>query len=1192
MHDGITGSELLFKDSRPSGNDTANRNGGNFANTEGTPFTFTCNGGCQGDVSNIDLGKGKFTDHIDLEGTSNVLFGRDGFGNPGDFSHFGQGVVTLQVGKDGKDVITSNGDGLDEDDWSTIITRSAASGAGGIYEVTGGQTYEITTAEGYGIKQTDKNRQKLLHPDPAVAKQMQLEAELHGFKLNLVSEIGADNAGRVVTPNADGKGGSFECVGLCEYTRPKGQEQTEPCKYRCEMRFTLPTGEGKNPLGTGMVKMLGHDGESVTLTDPYGNETTGYGITTIVQRNGEGGGQFCESDVKCASTNVQGHSRDCTAGSSQCGIYLLNPITEGKYKGRNTGSGCMPGEGGACGGTVSEQVPDLGWRGFNEDGALSLYTDQNARRTPTDLPIDQELKKDDRYKKDGMLPFLTPEQYNAMSPQDKQSYLDSLEIHEDLSPTDHGLGVIQMGSYASTAHWTTNKVYSQKEEIDAAVAASNNGTATPAQRKLLQDTSDLVTDFNNARRALTGAESATGPALIDGHRPISKTPQQMTLDPRLMEEINKIPGNTPTNDRDKQLDDLGNLIGLPNGVTPDGKPAGPDGKPLPDPTPEQLAKAGAAQVLQASMIPRWNDHDEAVAKNQNRIRDINAGAPASPEERDRLNAELKRLENDKAYMQGVQDAYDKLGGKKSELDPRLRDYDAAVGNVANDPAWAQKMQYMRGLQDGAAEAAAEAKKRGDEDLALSLSKVSTVGGLGYETIIRDPVSRSNDNRYADLRMPSTGATDLYFAMRSGKFYEEWKNHDGGYRDYFHSMGAPPDEDGNPTEQFRGKTVEDRLAEFAAEGSPQAVENRLFGNRDITSVEDLAERVPEEALSRAKEIAGEDGKIYERDVLVKRHSTGQWEWVRFWVAEKPNGSGAELIDQAGNHYNDLRNLQENGPWFTADDELVAPKNITSTSGDVDMGMHEGRVTPTYKKVGHAVSFVATAVGTILSFTPGRAGRLGPGGCRCCHRRRHVRRQPGQPGCDRSVLGSVGRRCGDDGLDQYRCLGARRRRYRRPACPGSRQSIWNHAYFEHQDRGDWHGSGRLCRGRLHRHVCRPSCHLRDVRGWSEGEARTRGRPDRGQRVDGPGWRARGQGRRPSGQQRPDQPDRRRAGAAFGDLPGHAAAADRPDPRGGQPVPGRGRRRDCLAPFHPRPAGHLEAGARRHRQRAAGFGALPGR
>src|SRR5205085_11908138 len=120
---GIPGSDPAINDNRPGTGQPANRNGGTFADTTGAPFTFTCNGGCTGDISNVDLVKGKFTDHTDLAGTPTLLTGRGGFGEAGNFSHAGKGVVTLQVGKDGKkDVITSDGNGLGGDDWSTIIT--------------------------------------------------------------------------------------------------------------------------------------------------------------------------------------------------------------------------------------------------------------------------------------------------------------------------------------------------------------------------------------------------------------------------------------------------------------------------------------------------------------------------------------------------------------------------------------------------------------------------------------------------------------------------------------------------------------------------------------------------------------------------------------------------------------------------------------------------------------------------------------------------------------------------------------------------------------------------------------------------------------------------------------------------------------------------------------------------------------
>ncbi|WP_037070427.1 hypothetical protein, partial [Pseudonocardia acaciae] len=152
VHDGATGSNMGFQDSRPTGSKDPNYNSGRLGGNGGSPFSYTCNGGCTGDVGNVDLGKGKFTDHVDLAGSARPMFGRDGYANPGDYSHTGKGVVTLQVGQDRKDVITSDGNGLTPGDtWTTITTRGPNSA--GHYDMGGGQTGEIMLAEGYGIRQ-------------------------------------------------------------------------------------------------------------------------------------------------------------------------------------------------------------------------------------------------------------------------------------------------------------------------------------------------------------------------------------------------------------------------------------------------------------------------------------------------------------------------------------------------------------------------------------------------------------------------------------------------------------------------------------------------------------------------------------------------------------------------------------------------------------------------------------------------------------------------------------------------------------------------------------------------------------------------------------------------------------------------------------------------------------------------------
>jgi hypothetical protein len=49
VHDGITASNLTYRNSLPTGSKDPNLNEGSFGNTKGKAFEFTCNGGCDGD---------------------------------------------------------------------------------------------------------------------------------------------------------------------------------------------------------------------------------------------------------------------------------------------------------------------------------------------------------------------------------------------------------------------------------------------------------------------------------------------------------------------------------------------------------------------------------------------------------------------------------------------------------------------------------------------------------------------------------------------------------------------------------------------------------------------------------------------------------------------------------------------------------------------------------------------------------------------------------------------------------------------------------------------------------------------------------------------------------------------------------------------------------------------------------------
>ena len=121
----------------------------------------------------------------------------------------------------------------------------------------------------------------------------------------------------------------------------------------------------------------------------------------------------------------------------------------------------------------------------------------------------------------------------------------------------------------------------------------------------------------------------------------------------------------------------------------------------------------------------------------------------------------------------------------------------------------------------------------------------------------------------------------------------------------------------------GVSSEDRLANFASMGPPEAVQSSLL------SATECAADCPVGAVPRA---AAEEfgGTLFRRLVLVK-HSNGDLELVALYVAQKSKND-AILIDTNGQTYRDLPDFRENNDVLTAEDLVLAPENITSVPGE--------------------------------------------------------------------------------------------------------------------------------------------------------------------------------------------------------------------------------------------------------------------
>jgi hypothetical protein len=130
--------------------------------------------------------------------------------------------------------------------------------------------------------------------------------------------------------------------------------------------------------------------------------------------------------------------------------------------------------------------------------------------------------------------------------------------------------------------------------------------------------------------------------------------------------------------------------------------------------------------------------------------------------------------------------------------------------------------------------------------------------------------------------------------------------------------------------YPGGSGEDRVANFASMGPPEAIQGSLLAARECAA---------DCHAAGATRAAAKDfgGTLYERLILVK-HDDGRLELVPLYVAHKSK-TDALLIDAKGQTYRDLDDFRDNNEVLTADDLMMVPEKITAVPG-------EGRIVTVY------------------------------------------------------------------------------------------------------------------------------------------------------------------------------------------------------------------------------------------------------
>jgi hypothetical protein len=142
--------------------------------------------------------------------------------------------------------------------------------------------------------------------------------------------------------------------------------------------------------------------------------------------------------------------------------------------------------------------------------------------------------------------------------------------------------------------------------------------------------------------------------------------------------------------------------------------------------------------------------------------------------------------------------------------------------------------------------------------------------------------------------------------------------------------------------YAGATSADRLAQFAAEGGPEAIVASMFSVYECIDADYLEQQREEEryrtyagacptadAQRRAERFAGRDGTVYTRRILI-RHRDGSLDLGTVYVPQRRHG-GTELVDANGGEYRSLDDFRQHNTTLHADDWIVTLQQITSIPG---------------------------------------------------------------------------------------------------------------------------------------------------------------------------------------------------------------------------------------------------------------------
>jgi hypothetical protein len=920
--DGVSGSSIEYKNSKATRTGSGPAlNQGAFANPDGSRFTTTCNGGCKGNISNVDTGKGTWTDHIDLAGTPNVLVGRDGVGRAATLDFQGKGKITTAEG----DVISANGDGLRlEKEWTYVTTRDAF-GSSGRFQISGGQTGYVKLIEGWRIDQT---RAGAVYTFSEKEKVEMLKA---GGHLPDSITTGTNNGVTVVTPDGKGKGGSITCVGDCDLERPAGMAQTPVCP-NCEI-FEPLAKKGEMPSELGQMTYKGIDNKKREWVDPYGNrhecKADGADGCRITMNYGPGGGAVCHGK-DCYGTNVEGQYLEGEG-------VLLYPTKDGKD---NVGVACR----GAC----QSNVQNLGWLG-DPDESWMTGIDENYLRPSQNTAVDKELAKALGLKPGDPLPPLSRAALADLEEQDKKQGTDLADQYRaalpELSTSQRDGASLKVTSTLSMLQKRSDKLEEKLPGLQDAVGdyqAAVKGGLTPGeikalkpQQKVIDEAIAMDEDFRNGRALIDGI---TGIAYTGPH--VGAAQQKMGADPTL-------PGYQAGFGAYGQND---------------------KGEPLAELSAAEKAKVNAAQIAGLSLVPRIETLQEQKAGYERDKAALEKSGNVTPLDVARMDARMADINAEVTSIGGVEKRINAMELPKSvaPASKTQRKWDVLFAEAGKDPVLAERLTDWNVLQNDAAALARQMKQSGDpmqKPFVETFEQLSGVSGLNYNTIARDQGSRAEGSNLGAFPLPSSGRPDIFFTVKSAANKHLYDAITDPVQKKFFDEGvkAYDSYDGDP---FMGATAADRRAEFAARGTPQEALNSMSARLTAEQLAGLDASI-KDSIGKFADKGAKNDEIM---TIFQDPESKELRYMPLYKVTNPDGH-TRYIDVKGADYGDLKDFREHNELFNEETRLLAPDDLNKDVGNFDMKTTSGKYVSTTKKWMDRGAGVATFVGVGAMFVAG-------------------------------------------------------------------------------------------------------------------------------------------------------------------------------------------------------------------------------